>query len=259
LVEAVAIALLGLLVTGLLKSHAEILRRLHELGADLDGNSTSRLPPTPFQLRPDISAPRHAGTSAFELSGQTPAGETAVISVRGVGTATLLAFLSSGCVTCDSFWRVFQDPRGLGLPPHTRLVVVTKDADEESSSRIRELAGDQTTVLMSSGGWVDYKVPSSPYFILISGTDGMVVGEGSAARWPDVRSLMTQALDDRASASHSSTTRRKGDALGLDRVDADLFSAGIHPGHPSLYGPGGGSATSDHDNGDVSQTSPGDS
>ena len=31
--EAVAIALLGLLVAGLLRSHAEILRALHELGA----------------------------------------------------------------------------------------------------------------------------------------------------------------------------------------------------------------------------------
>ena len=32
-VQVAAIALLGLLVVGLLKSHAEILRQLHELGA----------------------------------------------------------------------------------------------------------------------------------------------------------------------------------------------------------------------------------
>ena len=32
-VEAAAIVLLGLLVVGLLKSHAEILRQLHDLGA----------------------------------------------------------------------------------------------------------------------------------------------------------------------------------------------------------------------------------
>ena len=32
-VEAAAIVLLGVLVVGLLKSHAEILRQLHDLGA----------------------------------------------------------------------------------------------------------------------------------------------------------------------------------------------------------------------------------
>jgi hypothetical protein len=36
-VEAVAIALLALLVAGLLRSHAEILRSLHELGVDPTG------------------------------------------------------------------------------------------------------------------------------------------------------------------------------------------------------------------------------
>src|SRR5580704_3543378 len=36
LLEIAAIALLGLLVAGLLRSHAEILRLLHHLGADLD-------------------------------------------------------------------------------------------------------------------------------------------------------------------------------------------------------------------------------
>jgi len=34
-VEAVAIGLLGLLVAGLLRSHAEVLRALHDLGAGL--------------------------------------------------------------------------------------------------------------------------------------------------------------------------------------------------------------------------------
>ena len=35
-VEGVVIAVLALLVVGLLRSHAEILKRLHELGAGLD-------------------------------------------------------------------------------------------------------------------------------------------------------------------------------------------------------------------------------
>ncbi|HEX5586859.1 MAG TPA: hypothetical protein VFZ17_06085, partial [Acidimicrobiia bacterium] len=36
LLFGVVVALLGLLVAGLLRSHAEILRALHELGVDLD-------------------------------------------------------------------------------------------------------------------------------------------------------------------------------------------------------------------------------
>ncbi len=41
-VEAVAIALLSLLVAGLLRSHAEILRSLHDFGVDLDPSLPKR-------------------------------------------------------------------------------------------------------------------------------------------------------------------------------------------------------------------------
>ena len=47
----VVLALLALLVAGLLRSHAEILRALHELGANLDPTRTDDgVPPEPRHL-----------------------------------------------------------------------------------------------------------------------------------------------------------------------------------------------------------------
>jgi hypothetical protein len=46
----VAVALLGLLVAGLLRAHAEVLRALHQLGVDLDP-SRGAAESTPVLLR----------------------------------------------------------------------------------------------------------------------------------------------------------------------------------------------------------------
>ncbi|MEX1008507.1 MAG: hypothetical protein WD271_11755 [Acidimicrobiia bacterium] len=46
----VVIALLGLLVAGLLRSHAEVLRALHDLGVDLDRQRTTGAPRPPERL-----------------------------------------------------------------------------------------------------------------------------------------------------------------------------------------------------------------
>jgi hypothetical protein len=53
-------------------------------------------------------------------------------------------------------------------------------------------------LLTSSRAWEDFEVPGSPYFVYVDGT-GRVVGEGSAATWPAVATLMGQAHDDAAS------------------------------------------------------------
>ncbi|HEX9530474.1 MAG TPA: hypothetical protein VF954_05000, partial [Acidimicrobiales bacterium] len=68
--EGLAIVLLAVLVAGLLRSHAEILRRLHELGAGMDpapgavpGRTSVALPATP---PPDRRHP------VPDLTGTTP-------------------------------------------------------------------------------------------------------------------------------------------------------------------------------------------
>jgi hypothetical protein len=224
-IEAAAIALLGLLMAGLLRSHAEILRRLHELNNTAVGIEASHPPEMPTRVD---------GTPAADLVGETPVGEVAAIAVTDVKHNTLLAFLSSNCSTCAAFWAAMRGRQELGLPPDTRLVVVTKSAAEESLSQIQRLTDDALTVIMSTEAWTDYGIPGSPYFILVDGRSGQVVGEGSASRWSDVRDLMMQAIDDaRALQERGSKTDQ---ADRHERIEAELRAAGIGPGHPALYG-----------------------
>jgi len=212
---AVAVVLLGLLVVGLLRSHAEILRKLHELGAGLDPDMTV-----------PVSAPvRRSAATGFDVAGTTPDDETVRVGVVGTRQNTVLAFLSSGCLTCGSFWESFGATDRLAVPGGARLVVVTKSPDAESQSRIRELAPRSVPVVMSSAAWEEYKVPHTPYFVYVDGPSGRIVGEGSAQTWAQVVSLWSQALADDAARSGG------GDA----RADRELLQAGIAPGHESLY------------------------
>ena len=56
------------------------------------------------------------------------------VGVVGAPEPTLLAFLSSGCLTCREFWETFADP-SLDVPGGARLVVVTMSPEDESVGR----------------------------------------------------------------------------------------------------------------------------
>lgn len=174
--ETVLLVLLALLVLGLLRSHAEILRRLN------GGAQPSPLP---------APGTRATGKRAVDVAGRTPSGDARVVAA--VGADTLLAFLDSGCSSCAALLDELER-RGApaGLP---RLVVVAKDADEERPRRFAAAARD-TLVVMSSQAWRDYAVPGSPYFVYVDGARGLVVGEGSAPRWDRVAELVTEMRDD---------------------------------------------------------------
>jgi hypothetical protein len=215
-IQTVAIVLLGLLVVGLLRSHAEILRRLHQLGAGADPDaSTGVTSPVPAPVR-------RGASTGFDVMGTTPADEEVRIGVVGARQNTVLAFLSSGCLTCGSFWDAFAGAGRLAVPGDARLVIVTKGPEIESESKIRELSPRHLPVVMSTQAWLEYKVPATPYFVYVDGPSGRIVGEGSAQTWEQVVSLWSQALADDA-------------AKGEARSDRELLEAGIHPGHESLY------------------------
>jgi hypothetical protein len=220
-VEAVAIAGLGLLVCGLLRSHSEILRTLNALDAGV----------APGRSRPNGGgtvalgsrrAPVQAQSEAVDLVGTTPDGESVQLGVRGTGHDTLLAFLSSGCHTCGQFWRTLDRRRSsIGLPDSLRVVVVTKGPAEESVSRIRELAPPNVPLVMSTEAWKAYRVPVTPYFIRVEGPSGRVVGQGAGRDWSQVTSLLL-------GAGRTVAEQEAG-------VDRKLLAAGIRPGDPSLY------------------------
>lgn len=220
-IEGLAIILLAVLVVGLLRSHAEILRSLHQLGVDGGTDHSSHS----FSATP---RPRLGSDAPADLAGETLRGSAVHVGVSGTDATTLLAFLSSGCSACLGMWNDLRtDPTAeLG---DIRLVVVTKGPEDESQSRLQELAPPGVTVVQTTQAWHDYGVPVTPYFVLIDGPTGEVVGEGSASSWGQVRSLMAQASADRVALADG----RGGDTEM--RADAELRRAGISEGHPSLY------------------------
>ena len=227
---AVAVLLLSVLVAGLLRSHAEILKALHELGAGLELDRADG--PVDVTIE-GVRAPRRQGSgqTADAVSGETLEGEAVALSLTS-GTDTLLAFLSSGCTTCGAFWEAFAEGTGLDVPGGARLVVVTRSLDEESVSALAARAPRSVPLVASSSAWEGFGVPGSPYFVYVDGT-GRVVGEGSAATWPAVRTLMGQAHAD--DAHRHPDKKRRLSREGRD--DAALAAAGIRPGDPSLEAP----------------------
>ncbi len=239
-VETVVVALLALLVIGLLRSHAEILRRLHELGVDMDQPGPRAVTRDQFNVFPEVPSP---GESDDLPAGRDISGvdlDDGAVSVRVVGAehSTLIAFLSGTCLTCERFWDAFSRTIELGLSPNVRLVIVTKSPGEESPARISEVAPAGIPLVMSSEAWDAYAVPGSPYFVLVDGPTGQARGEGTGIDWPQVRGLLEQVADDEVFASQLEARRvpkPSADDARERRVDAELMAAGVKPGDPSLY------------------------
>lgn len=236
-VEAVAIVLLGTLVLGLLRSHAEILRRLHSMGAGLDPDAESAI-----ALREPGA--RLSNATASDVSGTTVDGDPVSVGVVGARHDTLLAFLTTGCQTCAGFWEAFADGRHLSVPGGARLVVVVKDPDLESPARVAELAPPDVPVIQSTEAWLTYHVPVAPYFVYVDGPSGRALGEGAGHTWEQVSSLLSQSLADARTSTRvprwrppdtgpppAPATDRSAEA----RADRELAQAGIFPGHPSLH------------------------
>ncbi len=254
---ALAVALLGVLVVGLLRSHAEVLRRLHELGAGVYDDSddsvgtTGVTTPVEIKTQPGVAEPRpianepasaQAAATAHDISGATPDGGAIAVAVKGTKHTTLLAFLTTGCSTCQGFWQAFGSGEADALPGRdTRLVIVTGGADRESPAAVQAIAPPRHTTVMSSEGWDEYEVPASPYFILVDGPTSRIIGEGAAASWTQVFELLRNAVADAGidPAGRALTTPtppgRMNNVERADRVQRELAAAGIEPGHASLY------------------------
>ena len=216
IIEGVVIVLLLVLVAGLLKSHAEILRRLdrHDPG-DSEPTRAQRLRTTGLRNAP-----------ADEIAGVDPAGSTVAVSLTHGRGETLLCFLSTGCASCQVFWAELDN--GADMPTATaRPVVVTKGPRSESPAKVAEMAPGQVRVVMSDEAWDAFKVPLTPYFILVDG-EGRVIGEGSATNMDHLLGLFRQSAADADPVKLGTRQREK-------FTDDQLSGSGIEPGDPSLY------------------------
>ena len=237
--ESLALVLLATLVVSLLRSHAEILRALHDLGISLDPSSSGG--PAVF----DVRRPQGADTAvagptdpkpgplgeAFDLMGRTPDGEVVALAVASAEEPTLLAFLSSGCRTCHEFWDVLGRGETVDLRGRdVHVVAVTRGFGDESPAEVAGLTTRSLTTLMTTEAFEDYGVPVAPYFVLVDA--GRVVGEGAASSWVQLRGLLSKAVADGA---HGRTRRDLlSGRLRNARVDRELSAAGIGPDHASL-------------------------
>jgi hypothetical protein len=253
-VLSVVVLVLAVLVAGLLRSHADILKALHDLGAGVGepGNPHGHsgagpsTPATgvPLTIGPPLPGERDS-TSAPAIAGVTPGGDALAVSVTGGDHLTLVAFLSSGCATCAGFWKAFRQPDQLDLPDRTRLVVVTKGPEMEIRAEVAAQAPPGLAVLMSTEAWADYEVPGSPFFVLVDGRSGRRIGEGVAHHFHQVAELVRRADADardfalRGTAAPGTASRSFAEGLdGPEREranDRELRAAGVLPGDPSLY------------------------
>lgn len=247
--ETVVLVVLCVLVSGLLRSHATILRRLHELGAGTE------LRATPQRRRetelPGPAAGRPASLPAHDLSGLGLDDGAVAIRVVGVEHDTILAFLSSGCSTCGTFWEALGRP-DLALPEGTRLVIVTQGPEHEHVGLVAELGPRHVPLVVSTEAWHDYGVPGSPYVVLVDGPSGRVVGEGTAPSFEQVLSMLGRAVDD--AAHRARLAAHRGDKAKADGereavIDEALIVAGVRPGDPSLYQPVDAASASDEEAG----------
>jgi hypothetical protein len=96
----------------------------------------------------------------------------------------------------------------------------------------------------------------TPYFVYVDGASGLIAGEGTAEAWPQVHSLLRDALLDAELAAGRDGSSPRGvpggsvasgngngragssGAARSSRVDEELRAAGIGPAHSSLYGAG---------------------
>jgi hypothetical protein len=238
------VLILGVLVAGLLRSHADILRSLHDLGVGvgdpaLPENAGVVTSASGGSTSPVLSGQSLVGAAVPDVAGVTPAGDARAVSVSNSDQLTLLAFLSSGCTTCSGFWHELQSSDHLGFPDRVRSVIVTKGPELEIPSEVASKTTGRIPVVMSTEAWLDYQVPGSPFFVLVDGSTGRRVGHGVANQVGQLVDLVRRAEQDANGSAAPQGGRRIGTRLdGPAReasADEVLLAAGIRPGDPSLY------------------------
>lgn len=190
-VETLLLALVVLLMLGLLRSHAEILRRVHAP----DGHAHESAAEDEELAAASEYAVRPKLTDPVDIEGEDLYRRRMTVPVASSGQPHLLAFLSGGCSVCEAIWDELQNYEDLPLPNKATVVLVAKGRNEESISRLRRLMPPYLTVVLSSKAWEDYRVPGSPYFVYV-GESGSIEGEGSARSWSRAMSLLEDAIGD---------------------------------------------------------------
>lgn len=220
----VVLAFLALLVVSLLRTQAEILRRLDSLGIRLDEDDSSA--PIAMSARP-------IRTSTSDITGVNPAGDPVVKSLQIGSDPILLAFLSTTCTSCSEFWGAFESDSMVFHNARYRVLVVTLGPSEESPTRAINLSRADVDVVMSSEAWKAFEVPGAPYFAVVDTDTQQVIGEGTAVDMSSLSTFLSDAAGDRRWDQSNLSDRTDADRERI--IDDELRRAGLHPGDPRLY------------------------
>jgi hypothetical protein len=230
IIETVLLVVALVYIVALLRSHADILRRLTALedGAGVPGHARSVTPAGVGDLR------------AADISGITLDGDSVTLSLGPGSPVTLLAFLSSGCASCAPLWASLREAQEVA-PLAERVLIVTHDGSRESPTRVRRLAPSGVETIMATAAWEDYVVPASPHFVLTDGAGG-ILGRGSALSWSQLVAMVHEARADVDGVDGVGGGGRGGGGMPARttaeraaRSERALARSGIGPGHPSLY------------------------
>lgn len=246
----VAVSVLTLLVLGLLRSHAELLRRAAESEHDPLRDPPSELAPA-ARLMPEGVVPMPESTERSTIRAingiDCDLRPYEFVVARAPEPYLLLAFLSTTCLSCLDIWRDIIDAGSGAIRidaggQRALVLIVLKGREEENLGKARALAVDtQVPVVLSGAAWEELSVPGSPYFALVDVNSSSVVGAGSAQNWTQLRSLASDGMLEIALATGIALDGDYGEGRGyrsiIEREDEELQRAGILPGHPSLGAP----------------------
>ena len=206
-VSTFVVLVLGILVAGLLRSHADILRSLHELGVGVgdpltDAGAVNASTTGGDRLGRPATLPPHRGAEPAArprptVAGVTPTGDARAISVTNSDGLTLSPSSRRAAPPAPASGTRCSNPAGSTYPTATRAVIVTKGPDREVPCEVQARTTGHIPVVMSTEAWVDYQVPGSPFFVLVDGATGTKVGQGVASHVGQLAELVRRAEHDR--------------------------------------------------------------
>ncbi|MEZ5165248.1 MAG: hypothetical protein R2695_01705 [Acidimicrobiales bacterium] len=226
IILTIAVAVLTVIVFGLLRTHAEILRALDRAGVPLEGRGTARsVGPVP------VAAPTGRAV-AGDIVGQVP-GWTGEGGARRRSPHPARASRRDAAPARRS--GASSPPRASTSRGATRLVIVAQDPAHDSESRLAELAPAGVRTVCSSEAWQAYDVPGSPFFALVDGRTGRVVGSGTPPAGPRSTRCCNRPWATESSTGRSTRLWRR----PASPQDIRACIRPIRPRRASRWNPGG--------------------
>lgn len=208
---AVVVAILGAVVALLAQSHRALLQRLDLADAEMSRQASSTTPAHTNGRRKAV------GSVVPPIVGRTLGGEP-VTREFSQTRRTLIAYLSSSCHTCATFWNQFRAVSPVN--DDLDVVIVTKDARSEQVEAITDLAPPGVDVVLSSASWDAVDVPGSPWFVSVAAGTSVIDGAMTATTWRQLSRALQLPVSGNEAASPTGTPHRT--------------TAGYFPGDPRL-------------------------